>query len=156
MDARLVFAKTAKGENEILSRTFKLNHALRYALILVNGKSTVKDILDKSAGLPNMERALDYLASTEFIHTLQEVQRTGHVQRDPKSEIIALAHSMFGDQANPVIKKLSAADNSPEALSQTTNECKRLIKLTIDDQHAEDFVRRSQEIIYASTLHAPA
>lgn len=156
MDARLVFAKTAKGENEIVSRTHKLNHVLRYALILVNGSSTVKDILDKSAGLPNIERALDYLATTEFIHTLQEVQNAGHIQRDPKSEIIALAHSMFGEQANPVIKKLSAADNSPDALSETTDACKRLIKLTIDEQHAEDFVRRSQEIIYASTLCTPA
>ncbi len=156
MDARLVFAKTAKGENEIASRTFKLGHALRYALILVNGKSTVKEILDKSAGLPNMERALDHLATTEFIHTLQEVENVGHALRDPKSAIIALAHTMFGEQANPVVKKLNESDDSPDSLAQTTNACKRLIKLTIDEQHAEDFVRRSQEIIYASTLHPPA
>ena len=156
MDSRLVFVKTKKGDEEITSRTYKLNHALRYVLILVDGKSTVKEIIDKGAGLPNMEQALNYLATADFIHTLQEVQSTGFTKRDPKSEIISLARYMFGDQAAPVIKKLHEADDSPDSLAQTTNACKRLIKLAIDAEKAEEFVRRSQEIIYASTLHAPA
>ena len=52
MDPRIVFLKTQKGEAEIVTRTNKLNHALRYVLILVNGKSTVGEIMDKGAGLP--------------------------------------------------------------------------------------------------------
>ena len=156
MDARLVFAKTAKGEQEITSRTYKLNHALRYALILVDGKSTVKEILDKGAGLSNLEQALNDLAASKFIHTLQEVQSVGIVKHSPKREIMELARTMFGEKSLPVIKKLRESDDAAEALVQTTNACKRLIKLTIDDTKAEDFVRRSQEIIYTSTLHAPA
>jgi len=153
MDARLVFVKTAKGEEELALRTFKLNHALRYVLILVDGKSTVKEILDKGAGLPNMEQALNYLATGDFVVTLQQVKNTSRVQHSPRSEIIELAQSMFGDKAAPIVKKLRETSDATDALVQTTNACKRLIKLTIDDKKAEDFVRRSQEIIYASTLH---
>jgi len=152
MDVGLVFTKTEKGEAEITSRQYKLNHALRYVLILVNGKSTVKEILDKGAGLPDLEPSLDYLAQAGFVQTQQDWLDThrGQAQR-PRDEIIALAHSMFGDQAGPVIKKFRASGDSPEDLVQTANACKRLIKLTIDAENAEDFMRRSQEIIFASS-----
>lgn len=153
MDPRVVFLKTKKGEEEIAIRTHKLNHALRYVLILVDGKSTVGEIQGKGDGLPNIEATLDLLAAQGFIHTVVESKQTGNIiKRDPKSEIIDLAHALLGDKARPIIKKLHEADDTPEALAQATNACKRLIKLTIDDQKAEDFVRRAQEIIFASTL----
>jgi hypothetical protein len=159
MDARVVFRKTEKGEQEIVSRTCKLNHALRYVLILVDGESTVGQILGKGAGLPEIETALDYLAASGFIQTTVEAnlsKRGNVVKRDAKSEIIALAHALLGPQAGPVVKKIQGSDNAPEALAQTANVCKRLIKLAINDQVAEEFVRRAQEIIYTSTLQQTA
>ena len=156
MDPRIVFLKTQKGETEIVTRTNKLNHALRYVLILVNGKSTVGEIMDKGAGLPKIELALDMLATQGFIYTLVESKQTSQASlRDPKSQIIALAQTLLGDDAKPIIKKLRESDNSPDALAHTTNMCKRLIKLTIDDVKAEDFVRRAQEIIFSSTIQLP-
>lgn len=157
MDARVVFLKTKKGEEEISHRTHKLNHALRYVLILVNGKSTVGEIQSKGHGLPNIEGALDALAAQGFIQTVTESKLRGNiVKRDARSEIIELAHSLLADRAGPIIKKLNEAGDTPDALTQTANACKRLIKLTIDDQKAEEFVSRAQEIIFASTLqHQP-
>lgn len=151
MDVGLVFTKTEKGEAELKSRQYKLNHALRYVLILVNGKSTVQEILDKGAGLPDLEPSLSYLAEAGFVQTRQDLLRQSRSRANPpRDEIIALARNMFGDQADPVIKKFRESDDTPEALAQTTNACKRLIKLTIDAEHAEDFMQRSQEIIFAS------
>lgn len=152
MDARVVFAKTEKGDAEISTRTYKLNHALRYALILVDGKSTVGQILAKGAGLPHIELALDQLATAGFIRTLTQATQPVLVKRDPKGELIALAHSMLAGQAGPIVKKLTESDNTPDALVQTANACKRLIKLAIDENKAEEFLRQAQEIIYASTL----
>ena len=158
MDARVVFRKTNKGDVEIASRTYKLNPALRYVLILVDGESTVGQILAKGAGLPEIETALDYLAASGFIQTTVEANlKSGVVvKRDAKSDIIALARALLGAQAGPVVRKLQDADNAPEALAQTANVCKRLIKLAINDQKADEFVRRAQEIIYASTLQQTA
>lgn len=153
MDPRVVFSKTEKGEAEITSRTYKLNHALRYVLILVDGKSSVGDILAKGAGLPRIEAALDQLAAGGFIHTLtQASQPVSIVKRDLKAELIALAYDMLGNQSSAVVKKLNESDDSPDALSQAVNTCKRLIKLAIDEKKADEFQRRAQEIIYASTL----
>ena len=154
MDSHVVFVKTEKGEAEIVSRAHKLNHGLRYALILVDGKSTVGEILTKSAGLPQIELALTQLATNGFIRTLIEAKKPQIAARDPKGELIALARSLLGNQAGTIEKKLRESESSPDALAQTASACKRLIKLSIDEQKAEEFLSRAQEIIYASSLHA--
>ena len=155
MDRRLVFVKTPKGNDEITSRAYRLNHGLRYVLILVNGKSTVAEILAKGVGLPNMEQSLDELAVAGFIHTLTETTQSQVQKYSPKDEIIALSKTMLGAQATPIIKKLRESADTPEALAQTADTCKRLIKLAINDTLADEFVRRSQEIIFSSTLQIP-
>ena len=154
IDQRVVFVKTSKGNEEIDQRSHKLNHGLRYVLILVNGKSTVGEILEKGAGLPAIDKALAYLATAGFIKTLAENAHAGFVAHNPKSEIIALAKAMLGAQATPVVKKITESSDVPEVLAQTVNTCKRLIKLAIDDEKAEEFARRSQEIIFASTINS--
>lgn len=153
IDPHVVFLKTSKGETEIATREHKLNHALRYVLILVDGKSTVDEIQSKGSGLSNIQGALDLLASQEFIRTLAEAKQANNASRhDPKDEIIYLVKKMLGAHAGPVIKKFLDSDDSPEALAATVTSCKRLIKLAIDDEKAEDFVRRAQEIIFSSAL----
>jgi hypothetical protein len=153
MDARVVFLKTAKGETEITTRAHKLNHALRYVLILVDGKSTVGEIMSKGAGLSNITDALDQLAALDFIHTIAETKlSTQYLKQDPKTKIISMVNDLLGERAGPIIKKLHVSDESPEALEQSITACKHLIKLTIDNKKAEDFVRRAQEIIFASTV----
>ncbi len=50
MDTNIVFVKTDKGRNEIEKRDYHINFKLRIALILVNGKSTVSEMLSKIPG----------------------------------------------------------------------------------------------------------
>ena len=153
IDPHIIFLKTEKGETEFSTRTYKLNHALRYVLILVNGKATVSDIQGKGAGLCNIEEALGQLAAQGFIQTTAEqVPQTHASTQSPKHEIIALAKSLLGTDAGPVIRKLQEAADTPEALTQATTACRRLIKLAIDAQKADDFNRHAQEIIYSSAL----
>lgn len=153
MDPRVVFLKTPKGETEISTREYKLNHALRYVLILVNGKSTVGEILSKGAGLPNIRDALSQLAAQQFIHTIADAanQNSQDPYQDPKNEIIDMVKKLLGTHAAPVIRKFHESAGTTEALVETTNACKRLIKIAIDDQKAEDFARHAQEIIFSST-----
>lgn len=152
----VVFVKTSKGNEEIIQRTHKLNHGLRYVLILVNGKSTVGEILEKGAGLPAIDQALEYLATSGFIETISDTvsenKQTKRGAFSPRTEIIALAQAMLGAQATPVVKKFSEANDEPDALTQTATICKRLIKLAIDEKKADEFARRAQEIIFASKI----
>lgn len=152
----VVFVKTTKGNEEIEQRTHKLNHGLRYVLILVNGKSTVGEILGKGEGLPAIDQTLEYLATSGFIETISDTisenTQTKRSAFSPKSEIIALAQAMLGPQATPVVKKFTETNDEPDALTDTAMTCKRLIKLAIDDKKADEFARRAQEIIFSSRI----
>jgi hypothetical protein len=50
VDTNIVFVKTEKGRSEIETREYNINFKLRIALILVNGKSTVGEMLPKIPG----------------------------------------------------------------------------------------------------------
>ena len=49
IDKRAVFAKTPKGKDEIETRQNRLPPKLRMALILVDGKSSAMDLVDKGS-----------------------------------------------------------------------------------------------------------
>lgn len=154
MDARVIFVRTEKGETELKSRSHGLVHGLRFILILVDGKSSVGKILEKGAGLPNISEGLEQLARDGFIRTTEEVQRGGVQVKDPKRELILLAQTLLGKQGAGVVKKLQECKDTPEDLARTAEQCKKLIKLMIDDTKADEFVRRSNEILFlaASTI----
>jgi hypothetical protein len=67
MERKAVLAKTAKGQDEIKSRTHGLAHKLRSILIMVDGSATAGDILAKFGGIPEIEAALDSLVSQGFV-----------------------------------------------------------------------------------------
>ena len=69
MDRSAVLAKTAKGLEEVKSRTHGLAQKQRTMLILVNGVATVGDILAKFGGIPEIAAALDALARDGFVET---------------------------------------------------------------------------------------
>lgn len=151
MDARLVFVRTPKGEEEFQHRTHRLAQALRFVLIMIDGRSPVSRLLEKGSALTDVPTALNTLASEGFISTTEEAGRRGTGVGDPRAEMIALARALLGPQSAKVVKKIEEAGNSPEALSQAADACRKLIKLFIDDAKAEEFVRRAKEILYANS-----
>jgi hypothetical protein len=148
MDGRLIFVRTEKGEAELTSRAHGLVHGLRFVLILVDGKSPVSRILDKGAGLPDIPGTLEELARSGFIRTTEDVQRAGEQIQDPKREMILLAENLLGKQGARVVKKIQETNDNPRDLAHTAEQCKKLIMLLIDDQKADEFVRRSKEILF--------
>lgn len=151
MDNRLVFVRTPKGEDEFQHRTYHLARALRFVLIMIDGKSPVARLMEKGGAMTDVPTALHALASEGFISTVEEAGRHGVAVGDPKAEMIALARSLLGAQSAKVVKKIKEAGDSPEALSQAADGCRKLIKLFIDDAKADEFARRSKEILYASS-----
>jgi hypothetical protein len=67
MERTAVFAKTAKGLEEVKSRTHGLAQKQRTILIMVDGVATVGDILAKFGGIPEIAAALDALARDGFV-----------------------------------------------------------------------------------------
>jgi hypothetical protein len=150
LDNRLVFVRTPKGEDEFQNRSYRLAQALRFVLIMIDGKSPVSRLVERGGAMTDVPSALQVLAGGGFIRTTEEAERGGAVVGNPRTEMIALARTLLGAQSDKVVKKIEEAGSSPEALSLTADTCRRLIKLFIDEAKADEFVRRSKEILYAS------
>ena len=67
MDRNAVLAKTAKGAEELKSRTHGLAQKLRSLLIMVDGASSAGDLIAKFGGIPDVEAGLQALLDQGFV-----------------------------------------------------------------------------------------
>ncbi len=62
-----IFDKTDKGREEIITRKYQLQHRLRSLLVLIDGKKTTPELLQKVSGLGLDMQSLAELVAGEFI-----------------------------------------------------------------------------------------
>lgn len=67
MNPTIVFAKTDTGEDAVVQRTRLVQRNLRTVLILVDGKSTVEELVEKAGSIEMVTQALDQLERDGFI-----------------------------------------------------------------------------------------
>jgi hypothetical protein len=153
MDAETVVTKTPKGEHAIAQRSDELERHLRYVLILVDGKSNVEQLREKGSGLPDLDESLRQLLEQGFI--AQDVESSsGNAESsadfgEVKEQLIAIAKELLGSDAEKVIKKLRAAPESREGILEATGSCKKMVKLLIDEDKAEQLAARCGKILEA-------
>jgi DNA-binding PadR family transcriptional regulator len=142
MDLKKIYQKTVKGEEELRTRKYNLPQNLRQVLIFVDGKSNITKILEKAAGFPNVGQSLEQLAAQEFIQIDDTVSFTAI-----KDELIATAQQTLGADAEKVIAKIKDAPETKEGLQATMDNCKKYVKLVIDEKKAEELIRKCSEIM---------
>lgn len=151
MDYTAIVAKTRKGDEEIQSRTHGLDRNLRYVLIMVDGKSTVQELIKgKGAALSDVEGSLRALAESGFISIGGEETCTVSSEANIpaiKAQLIAIANEVLGADAPKIVSKLEAAPDSPEGLQDVVNSCKKLVKLLIDEKKAESLMARCSTVL---------
>lgn len=162
MERHAIVAKTQKGEEEIQRRAHGLDRTLRYVLILVDGRSTVQQLLEeKGLALPDVEGSLRKLQEAGFITiggvggvaaagTAAEPGCVVPAHKDPaalKAELIAIAKEVLGADAAKIVSKLEAAPNTPDGLQETVNSCKKMVKLLIDEKKAEALMARCSSVL---------
>ena len=62
-----IFDKTDKGREEIITRKYQLQHRLRSLLVLIDGKKTTPELMQKVSGLGLDMQSLEELVEGEFI-----------------------------------------------------------------------------------------
>lgn len=142
MDSSIVFVKTEKGEKEIKTRKHGLPLSSRRVLILVDGRSDVSKLIEKGEGLPDIIETLGVLEKEGFIEPSISAPRN-----NVKDELISMAKKTLGTDAGKVVKKIEKADGSKEALISAIEDCQKLVKLTIDEQKAEELGKKCSTII---------
>ncbi|WP_127477174.1 hypothetical protein [Sulfurivermis fontis] len=157
MDRSAIVAKTAKGEEEIQSRKYGLERNLRYVLILIDGKTSVQQLVDeKGAALPDVAGSLRTLAEQGFISiggvSLGADDETCTVAAEQdiptlKAALIAIAKEVLGADAGKIVSKLEAAPDSREGLQEAVNSCKKVVRLLIDEKKAEALMARCGTVL---------
>jgi hypothetical protein len=146
MDPSVVLAKTEKGKDEIGARRYGLPQAMRHALILVDGRSTVAQLLQKGSMIPGIAEALDALLRDGFVRPASGAAGSAGAA-SAKQALIALAEQVLGSQAGKVVKKLTESGDSPSELAGAVDGCHKLIRLAIDERKAEAFHKAAKEIL---------
>ncbi len=157
MDRSAIVAKTRKGEEAIQNRSHGLDRNLRYVLILIDGKTSVQQLVEeKGAVLPDVGASLRALAEQGFI-TIGGVGAdsgddgcivaAGQDIPATKAALIAIAREVLGADADKIIGKLEAAPDSREGLQEVVNSCKKVVRLLIDEKKAEALMARCSTIL---------
>ncbi len=155
MHPDLILFRTAQGEEVISGHGHDQQIAanLRRALLAVDGKTSVATLIKKVFWVSDVTTVLKELYSLGLIHddvkTIQgfTVTQSGGAGLLLKVQIVKIAKELLGSNADRIIKKIEDVDGTPEALEQALLSCKKLIKLTINDQVAETFLKRCLEVI---------
>lgn len=155
MHPDLILFRTAQGEEVINGHGHGQQIAanLRRALLAVDGKTSVAALTKKVFWVSDVTTVLKELYSLGLIHddvkTIQgfTVTQSGGAGLLLKVQIVKIAKELLGNNADRIIKKIEVVDGTPEALEQALLSCKKLIKLTINDQVAETFLKRCLEVI---------
>jgi hypothetical protein len=157
MNPDTVYAKTEKGRERFDARDIPTN--LRHALILVDGRSTVQELLKKGEGLAFLEDSLEMLeemglmapvgaeASSPAPSASPAVQPAAAGSTPVKRQLLALAIRLLGDKSEKIIRKIDETADSNTALMHTIDSCGKVIKLTIDEKKAEEFLVAAKDLM---------
>ncbi len=144
MDSADILLKTEKGETEIRTRATQLSSNLRVALILVDGHSSVAELVEKGGGLPDLQDSLQQLIDAGYVTAANSGVRD---YESVKQQLIALASEVLGKDATKVVKKLQEAPATREALLEVARSCKKMVQLFIDEQKAEELMDRCSRLL---------
>ncbi len=152
MHPDLVLFRTPKGEEIIHGTGHEISTVQRRALLVVDGKTSVAKLVEKAIWVTDLATVLQELNALGLVH---DAVSTGHGEggqsRDVvqllKIQLVATARDLLGKNAERTVKKIEDADNTPEALQEALLACKKIIKLTINEELADTFLRRGLEVI---------
>lgn len=151
MNPDTVYVKTEKGKARFEARDIPT--ALRHALILVDGRSTLGELMKKGEGLANLADSFEMLEEMGLMAPFgsvaaKPVPPPSETAGSPaKRQLVGLAIKVLGDKAEKVIKKIDDTADTHIALMYTIDTCSKMIKLTIDEKKGEAFLKAARDIL---------
>lgn len=156
MDKQAVFHKTDKGLQEIATRAYKLPARERSVLILVDGKSTAQQIIDKARHFGDAEQFLSDLLGQGFIERLVLAPPTEVLPADTSAEaqtiapvpVVSLASAKefaahflldeIGPDAEPMAERIEACTDIEQLVAQM-ERYRAVVETTRGRRKAEQF-----------------
>ena len=144
-----IYRRTAKGEEEIEKRIYKLDHFHRFVLIMINGKKSSDTIISNSSEQWNADQCLSDLEKNGFIVNIEDSPNslssssTGDVQQS----LIATIQKHLPNNNTKVINKILNAENTHKKLSDAIDSACIFIKLTISEDTSEKLKKELHQIL---------
>jgi len=149
MDRAAVLAKTARGAEEIKSRTHGLPQRLRALLILIDGTSTAGDLLAKFGGIPEVEAGLQALVDQGFveIRAAPPAAPAGaaappQTRQQAMSALTRMLHDAIGPDADVLTGRLEKARTRAEFVA-AVERCTDTLEALAGKARAQAFGARA-------------
>jgi hypothetical protein len=148
-----IYRRTAKGDEEIEKRIYKLDYFHRFVLIMINGKKNSETIISNSSEQWNADQCLNDLEKQGFIVNIVDSPNsisdssTGDVQQN----LIATIQKHLPNNNTKVINKILNADNTHKKLSDAIDSACIFIKLTISEETSKKLKSELHQILDNST-----
>lgn len=144
MNLGAVLQKTEKGVEEMETRKHKLEQKLRTILIVVNGKATGAELVQKFEPIGDVTPLLGQLLAGGFIREAAG----GAAGADFKEARIQLAQALtdaLGPQGDPIVMQLESCKSPEEARAFV--EAQRPMLETIPGPRAAAFLAKAKQLL---------
>lgn len=152
MDSTLILVKTAKGIEEIKSRSHGLPPQLRALLIMADGTLSIATLMSRAASTPKAQESIDWLLREGFVQAVPGKRPSAESATPaatppsspealaPRQKLMAMTRELLGPHAPKVLQRLQEVGDSPTELAAAVDRCHKFIKLTLDEKKAEQFL----------------
>jgi len=156
MGGNIVYARTAKGEEEVRTRKYGVPMSVRRVLILVDGKSAVDRLVQSAQGIGDVPAGLAELEQGGFIQAsgAPEASRSATPAGQGagsvgsiKETLVQVANEILGKDAARIVEKIWQAPSDRDGLLASLQSCKKVVRLTISESKAKLLEEKCQEII---------
>ena len=158
MDSSIIYVKTARGSEEIASRSHGLSSRARAMLIMVDGRRNVTSLFAQSADRAEAESHLATLLDGGFIDIVEQAPAAELPAENvsPTTALIELGtvkqyinqtlHSLLGPDADLFAIKVDAVKDVPALLALSENLC-QVIQGIGGSKKANDFKEKVSSLL---------
>ena len=150
MDA-VILVKTRKGQDELANRSGAVSQQQRAMLILVDGKTPSSALVSKCAFFSQCSEHLEWLLAHGYVEVNLASDKATGAAPEPASvrgALIAMTHELLGVHASAVVRRLQETPDNPDALKAVLERCHKLIRLSIDEKKAEQFLQQGTALLH--------
>ena len=144
-----IYKRTAKGDEEISKRTYKIDHFHRFVLIMVDGKASKANIVSRSSPQWQPEKCLNELEAGGFIINIEAVTNESQDEQicDLKQELIAKIQHLIPEKNAKLINKIRKAEMQKNAMSDAIDSGCIFVKLTISEEISKQLKMELHDIL---------
>ena len=149
------YAKTDKGREEVEQRRYGLSPRARSVLIVLDGKTPLGLLAERYSANPHFFVEVEALLDQGFIAEVAAgparaaSKASEAATDDPRGQLVELARGLLGKHAQPVVARIEKCAGGTDELMACLESCHKLIRLTIDEQKAEQFMQRGRRLLSA-------